>query len=77
MEEPEAATVGSESPAQVIPARNLMHRFISNQFFEDQRRRPPVDTLELEKAAVEPGAEEMSKVRVHRRELGMGFNLPQ
>ena len=46
MEEREAAAVGREPAAQVVPARDLVHGLVLDQLLEHDRRRVPVDALE-------------------------------
>ncbi len=69
MEECEAAAVGRKTPPQIIPALDLMHRLVGNQLFQHRRRRLPVDPPQLEKAAVEPGGEEMLEIGIEQLQL--------
>ena len=71
MEECVAATVGFEAPAQVVPPLDLMYRLVLNQALEDDRRCLPVDSLQRQEAAVEPGAKQVCEVVVYRRAIGM------
>ena len=64
MEKGEAAAVGFEAPAQVAPAVDRMHRLVLDQLFEHQGGGAPVDALEAQEAAVEPGAQQVHQVQV-------------
>src|SRR5918996_5973522 len=62
MEKREAAPVGGEPAAQIVPSGDFVNRFVLDQFLENDRRRIPVDALKCEKAPIEPGPEEMLEV---------------
>ena len=47
MKERKAATIGSEPPPQVIPTADLMHRFMLDEFLQDDGRRVPIDSLDI------------------------------
>jgi len=66
MKEGEAATVGLEPPAQVGPSVDLMNGFVFDETLEDERRRAPVDALQVEESAVEPRAEQVQQIFVER-----------
>ena len=54
MKKREAATVRCEPAPQIVPAVDLMHRLVSDEFLEYGGRRLPVDSTQFEKAAIEP-----------------------
>ena len=58
-----------DAPAQVVPAVDAMHRFVTDDPFQDARGRRPVDAPQDQKAAVEPGGEEMDEIRIHDAEI--------
>jgi hypothetical protein len=64
VEEAEAAPVWCKAAAQVIPALDLVDCFIGDQLFQHRGRGLPVYALEFEEAAIEPGPEQMTQVRV-------------
>ena len=70
MEKRIAPPIFLEPAPQVVPSLNLMDGFVLDQPFENQRGCSPVDTLEHEEAAVEPGAEQMNQVGVDRGPSG-------
>ena len=72
MKKGEAAPVTAEPPPQIVPTVDLMHRFVFDYFLEDERRRLPIDSLQRQEPAVEPGSQQMLKDRIQRLELGMG-----
>ena len=55
MKEGEAAAVGLQPAAQVIPAVDLMDGLVMDDPLEEGGRRMPVDTRQLQEARVEPG----------------------
>ncbi len=70
MEERKAAPVRRiDAPAQVVPVLDLMHRFVADDLFQDQRGGPPIDAPQHQEAAIEPGREEMHEILVHWREV--------
>ena len=54
MEEGEAAAVGREPPAQIVPAADFVHRLIGDDLLQHDSRAAPVDPLDRQEAAVEP-----------------------
>ena len=62
MEERIAAAVCFETPPQVVPALDLMHRLILDQLFQDDGRGPPVDATQHQEAAVKPRGEKVRKI---------------
>ena len=69
MEEPEAAPVRLQAAAQVVPVEHLVHRLVLDDLLQHEGRRAPVDAVQLQESAVEPGAEHMHEVVVHELEL--------
>ena len=69
VEESEAAAVRLQSPAQIFPVEDLVHRLVLDDLLEHERRRAPVDSVQIEESAVEPGAEHVHEVGVHKLEL--------
>ena len=66
VEEREAAPVAFQPAAQVAPALHRVHRLVLDQLLQHDRRGAPVDALQAQEAAVEPGAEQVQQVRVDR-----------
>ena len=66
VEEAEAAPVGCKAAAQVIPALDLVDGLMGDQLLQHRGRRLPVYAPEFEKAAIEPGPEQMTQVGVER-----------
>src|SRR5712691_43446 len=54
VEEGITATVRLEPAPQVTPPLNLVHRLVLDETLEDERRRPPVYTLQDQESSVEP-----------------------
>ena len=54
MEESKAAAVRLQAAAQIVPAIDGMHRLVRNDFLEQLGRRVPGDSVQLQKAGVEP-----------------------
>ena len=80
MEEGVAAPVARiDTPAQVVPAVDLVHRLVADDLFQNVRRRRPVDAPQHQEAAVEPGREQMDEVVVDGPEvvLAMGEHVEQ
>src|SRR5690349_17466444 len=76
MKERVASPIALEASPQVVPPLNLMYRLMLDQSLENQRRRPPVNPLHDEEAAVEPRAEQVQQVGFDDsavRVLGDGF----
>jgi hypothetical protein len=70
MEEAEAAAVrGLHAPAKVVPALDLVHGLVADDPLQDIGRSGPVDPAQNEKAAVEPGIEEMDEIIVDAGKL--------
>ena len=69
VEEPEAAPVRLQAAAQVVPVEHLVYRLVLDDLLQHEGRRAPVDTVQLEESAVEPGAEHVHEVVVHELEL--------
>ena len=72
MEEGEAAAVGRKAAPQIVPALDLVHRLIGDQLLQHRGRRLPVDPPQFEKAAVEPGGEQMLEVGVEQLQFRLG-----
>ena len=64
-----AAVLGIETSAQVAPVLDGMHRLIADDLLQHRRGGVPVDGLQHQKAAIEPGGEQMCEVGVQRFEL--------
>jgi hypothetical protein len=55
MEEGVAAAVGRiDAAAQIVPAVDLVHRLVADDFFQNRGRRRPVDPAQQQEAAIEP-----------------------
>ena len=59
-----AAVRRIDAPPEFVPVADFMHRLVADDLLEDRRRRRPVDPAQHEKAAIEPGAEEVLKIAV-------------
>ncbi len=57
-----------EAAAQIVPTLDLVHGLISDDLFEDRRRRLPVDPPENEEAAVEPDLQQILQIGIDGRE---------
>ncbi len=66
MEEGEAAAVGRQAAPQIVPAMDLVDRLVCDQLLQHRGRRLPVDAPQFEKAAIEPGGEQMPEVGVEQ-----------
>ena len=66
VEEGEAAAILRQPPPQIVPAVDRMHRLVVDQLLEHDRGRAPVDALEHQETAVEPGAEQVQEIGVDR-----------
>ena len=66
MEEGEAAAIRRQSAAQILPALDFMHRLIGDEFFQNGRRRLPVDPADFEETAIEPGSEEVFEIGIQQ-----------
>ena len=66
MEEAVAAAVGFQAPAQIVPALDLVHRLILDQFLQDDGRSAPVDAAQHQKTAIEPGGKKMREIGRNR-----------
>src|SRR6516164_8052677 len=75
MEKSEAATIRLEPVLQVGPPADLVHGLIGHQLLKQRRRRFPGDSLELEKADVEPVGEQALQILFEAGEHGIV--LPQ
>ena len=71
VKEAEAAPVRLQPPAQVVPVDDLVHRLVRDDLLEHERRGAPVDAMQVQESAVEPGAEHVHEVVVHELELRM------
>src|SRR4030095_4817843 len=71
MEKGVASPVFFETPPQVVPALDLMHRLVLNEAFENQCRCSPLDSLEDEEPAVEPRTEQVFEVCVDGGAFGV------
>ena len=58
-----------DAAAQIIPIADGVNGLIADDLFQDARGSRPVDALQDEKAAVEPGREEVDKIRIHHAEI--------
>jgi hypothetical protein len=77
MEKRIAAAVGLEPAAQVVPALNLVHGLVLDQLFQHQGGSAPVDALQDEEAAVEPGTEQVGEIGLDARPMRMLGQAPQ
>ena len=59
-----AAVRRIDAPPELVPVADFMHRLVADDLLEDRRRRGPVDAAQHEKAAIEPGAEQVLKIAV-------------
>ena len=75
MEEGEATAVICQASPKIAPSLNFMHRFISDQFFENGGRGSPFDSLKLQESAIESGAQQVPEVGVERFKMG-SFRYP-
>ena len=65
VEEGEAAPVRRlDAPAQVVPARDRVHRLVADDLFQDVGRGGPVDPAQHQEAAVEPRGEQVLEVGI-------------
>ena len=64
MEEAEAAPVGLQAAAQIVPAGDRVHRLVGDELLEHDRRGAPLDAPQVEEAAVEPRAQQVQQVGV-------------
>src|SRR6516162_11314098 len=71
MEKGKAATIRLEPVLQVGPPADLVHGLIGHQLLKQRRRRFPGDSLELEKADVEPVGEQSLQILLEARESGI------
>ena len=69
VKESEAAPIRLEATAQIVPVEDLVHCFVLGDFFEHEGRCSPVDAVQLEEPAVEPGTEHANEIIVHHLEL--------
>jgi len=70
MKERIAAPVdGVDTPAQIVPVADLVHRLIANDLFENVRRRRPVYPAQHQKPPVEPRRQQVHDVAVERGEV--------
>src|SRR6516165_1703358 len=68
MEKSEATTVRLEPVLQIGPPADLVNRLIGHQLLEQCGRRFPGDSLELEKADVEPIGEQPLQILFEARQ---------
>ena len=71
VEEGEAAAVGLQAAAQVVPAVDGVHGLVVDDLFQQLGRRVPVDTAHLQEAGVEPRAEQVQQVGFERHQFGL------
>ncbi len=71
MKESEAAAVGLQTAVEVGPAIDFMHRFVGDQFFQDQSRGVPADAFEAKETSVEPGPEQVPQVDINGGEISV------
>ena len=64
MKERVTAAVRFEPASQIAPALDLMNRLVLDQPLEHQRGRAPLDSLQHQEAAIEPGAEQVREVGI-------------
>ena len=57
-----------DAPPQFVPVADLVHRLVADDFFEQRRRRRPVDPAQHQKAAIEPGSEQMHEIAIDNGE---------
>ena len=55
-----------EPAAKLLPGRDFVHGFVADDFFENIGGRRPFDPPQNEKAAIEPGGEQVPEVAVER-----------
>ena len=77
MEKSIAAAVGLEPAAQVVPALDLVHGLVLDQLLQHQRGRAPVDALQDQESAIEPGTEQTGEVGFDDRPMRMVGQAPQ
>src|SRR5687768_18474968 len=75
MEERETAAITFEPAPEIRPAGDLVDRLVLNQPFQHQRRRTPVDSLQVEETAIEPRSKQVQQVVVQGGPCGMGRQL--
>src|ERR1700756_2323648 len=73
MEKGKTATIRLEPVLQIGPPPDLVHGLIGHQLFEQCRRRFPGDSLELEKADVEPVGKQPPQVLFEAEEHGVAL----
>ena len=67
----------ADAAAQIVPARDLMHRLVRDDVLERLGRGRPVDAAQLQKTAVEPGAEQVLEIAVEVEQFGLGYSRIQ
>ena len=77
MEKSEATAIRLQAATQVVPAVDGVHRFVRDDFFEQLRGGVPGDLVQLQKAGIEPGAEQMVHVRVGGAKSRMVLEIGQ
>ena len=77
MEKRVAAAVGLKPAAQVVPALDLVHGFVLDQLLQHQGGGAPVDALQDQEPAIEPGTEQMGEVGLDVRPMRMLGQAPQ
>src|SRR5579863_50951 len=69
MKKREAPPVRLQAAVQVRPSVYFMYGLVADQLLEQKRRSLPADSLQAEKATVEPRFEEMLEIGIKRREF--------
>src|SRR6266853_1773419 len=77
MEKRVAAPVGLEPAAQVVPALDLVHGFVLDQLLQHESGGTPVDALQDQESAIEPGTEQIGEVGLDARPMRMLGQAPQ
>src|SRR5262249_14916482 len=73
MEEGEAAPVTRiEASAQVVPTLDLVYRLVFDDLFQDGCRRLPVYAAQHQKAAIEPGCQQMHEIAIDKSQRRIG-----
>src|SRR5262245_17644967 len=73
MEEGEAAPVTRiEASAQVVPTLDLVYRLVFDDLFQDGCRCLPVYAAQHQKAAIEPGCQQMHEIAINKSQRRIG-----
>src|SRR5215212_5636372 len=71
MEESETAPIRGKAAAQIVPSGDFVYSLVLDQFLQNDCGGIPIDALECQKAAVEPGTQQMRQIRVDSLPLRM------